>query len=962
MPDDWPSFEQVFSCRIPTKKYVPKRARSLWSECLTVAIADVCQHNDLKAWIQLLSLPKMVLRASNRGGKKNKKKTDTFTRDRCNAWLEGRRSFLWKPERSNRKFVDKKLDEPELEEKVSSLVQEMLYHKACSTLTNEPPVAVTPEVVSDMREKHPRARAGEDDRVSALRPVHGSAVQDFTQEEMEKAILSFPKDSAAGPSSMRPQHLKDALVPGLKDEVLGKLQQLVQLLARGDAPASVHSWISGGSLVALRKKDGGLRPIAVGETWRRLVSKVLVSSCADDASTYLQPLQIGVGTPNGCESVVHVVRQWCGRHQADHDRVLALMDLSNAFNSVDRSAFREAVRRVAPSLAPWVDYCYGGSGNLLLGAEVIDSERGIQQGDPLGPLLFSLAIHEHIKQAAEEVERRYPGELDFKVFYLDDGVAAGSSRAVRLFCTLLEASFADIGLILQRDKCEIIPAAGINNAIPPTLFQGFVFNVSRNFKLLGAPFGSKEFCEHHTGKRREKAVALLQRVANLQDTQCAMHLVRQCASFCKLAYSIRAVPPSLHENSLKEFSTDMRYALQQMMSSHIDDAGWTQARLGIKAGGLGLRGAHDHAAAAFLSSTMACRNLCASIDQNFDYSDSANDLGLAETRSAFLTQVLPDAVLDLDGSSRSQKFLSRLIDAKIEQNLANNGNLAYKAHLGLQSLPGAGAWLIAPPSEDDLKLDPTLCKISLQRRLRQQVQNTDTFCPMCGGTMDTFGDHAITCSCKGDRTVRHNAIRNVTHKCAQEANMSPEREKANLLPARPPGDLWNPEASSGTSDRRRRRPADIFLPRGTHGSPMALDFAATSGMQSSVLRQSADDPTTVVVSYEQRKKDFVPEGETDSTESLCNRQGFSFTPMVLDAHGGGMGKDFRMVVDAIGKQAATVSGLRSDFQSFLIAQRISVTLQRENARAILRRRVERGVDDEPQLTQRPTVVPTNIWQ
>ena len=161
--------------------------------------------------------------------------------------------------------------------------------------------------------------------------------------------------------------------------------------------------------------------------------------------------------------------------------------------------------------------------------------------------------------------------------------------------------------------------------------------------------------------------------------------------------------------------------------------------------------------------------------------------------------------------------------------------------------------------------------------------------------------------------------------------MSPVREKAKLLPARPPVDLWNHEHTNVAHARGRRRPADVYLPRGISGSPMALDFAATSGMQTSILRQSANDPTSVVVGYEQFKRDFMPEGETESTEALCNRQGFYFTPMVIDAHGGGMGKDFRTVIDAIGKQAATVSGLRSDLQSLIIAQRISVTLQRENA-------------------------------
>ena len=170
--------------------------------------------------------------------------------------------------------------------------------------------------------------------------------------------------------------------------------------------------------------------------------------------------------------------------------------------------------------------------------------------------------------------------------------------------------------------------------------------------------------------------------------------------------------------------------------------------------------------------------------------------------------------------------------------------------------------------------------------------------------------------------------------------MSPVREKANLLPAWPLGDLWNHEDTNVAHARGRRRPADVYLPRGISGSPMALDFAATSGMQTSFLRQSANDPTSVVVGYEQFKRDIMPDGETETTEALCNRPGFCFTPMVIDAHGGGMGKDFRTVIDAIGKQAATVSGLRSDLQSLIIAQRISATLQRENARTILRRRVE----------------------
>ena len=84
--------------------------------------------------------------------------------------------------------------------------------------------------------------------------------------------------------------------------------------------------------------------------------------------------------------------------------------------------------------------------------------------------------------------------------------------------------------------------------------------------------------------------------------------------------------------------------------------------------------------------------------------------------------------------------------------------------------------------------------------------------------------------------------------------------------------------------------------------------------------------------------------------------------MVIEAHGGGLGTEFRQILDSIAKQAAAVSGLRIDCHSLLIAQRISVTLQKENARAILRRRVE-PLDGVAQgLVERPAVSPSDPWE
>ena len=125
---------------------------------------------------------------------------------------------------------------------------------------------------------------------------------------------------------------------------------------------------------------------------------------------------MGVGTSGGAEAIVHTVRQWLGRNASEAQKVLLTVDLQNAFNTVDRSALLHEVRRGLPSCAPWADYCYASPPRLLLGGRVLTSERGVQQGDPLGPAFFSLAVHSAILEAKAATDAAVPGALDLVLF------------------------------------------------------------------------------------------------------------------------------------------------------------------------------------------------------------------------------------------------------------------------------------------------------------------------------------------------------------------------------------------------------------------------------------------------------------------------------------------------------------------------------------------------------------------
>ncbi len=61
-------------------------------------------------------------------------------------------------------------------------------------------------------------------------------------------------------------------------------------------PAGVREVLCASSLIPLSKKDGGVRPIAVGETLRGIVGKcLLLLDAVKEEVACLQPRQCGVG-------------------------------------------------------------------------------------------------------------------------------------------------------------------------------------------------------------------------------------------------------------------------------------------------------------------------------------------------------------------------------------------------------------------------------------------------------------------------------------------------------------------------------------------------------------------------------------------------------------------------------------------------------------------------------------------
>jgi hypothetical protein len=303
-----PTLDGIMACDVSTARHVPHVARAAWAQCLARALAAAACSNTMTAWQELLMLPKAVLVAPSRAGARHQRQAALATLRRCQRWLAGERMELWedlrvRTDRAPR--LDSAKQTAAQQSRCCALAAEGELSRACAALVDPPPLPASSATLEQLVAQHPQAPAPD---LGQLGPARPAAVPELSHDALTKAIRSFARASAPGPSGLRADHLKDTLSTAHGDEVVAHLVVLCQLLANGEAPAAVAPHLAGARLHALPKKSGGVRPIAVGETLRRLVSKVLCQSVRADCAQYFWPLQVGVGISMGGEAAIHTIR------------------------------------------------------------------------------------------------------------------------------------------------------------------------------------------------------------------------------------------------------------------------------------------------------------------------------------------------------------------------------------------------------------------------------------------------------------------------------------------------------------------------------------------------------------------------------------------------------------------------------------------------------------------------------
>ncbi|KAJ9437030.1 hypothetical protein DIPPA_13329 [Diplonema papillatum] len=743
------SFAEVSALAVPKLERIPLDAQLVVAAQLAKAL-QLAATGSVTGWLRLHSFATLVLFKPRRGGRK---KVAAALRSRCHLWAHGRFGELWTEaqevaagrrqagvppvrflvmdEDDNQigRFVGLATDVEDADQLDAKTVQQVIrktkarwFGKAVAALSAAKVAPVNEETLGVMREKHPQAPE------PPLPPIppQANAEIDVSWGIVIKTLRALPRGTAPGPSGLSAQHLLDLVSPG--SPIRAPLVAVIARIATGSLPDEARPHGFGARLVALEKKDGGLRPIACGEVLRRMAAKILArdKSVVQAVKPILERCgQTGVGMKSGADAMVCAMRCVGEAYRRDgQGRGILKVDLQNAFN-----------KEPAPPAQP-------------------DALRVSQ--------------------------------LDARAFYLDDGAAAGLWEHLIAWLAAFELEGGAVGMHLNRGKSEVVCLAGER---VPDEFAAMTRCSLESWEILGAPCGSEAAVREAVAKVLDRAEKRARAIASLPDPHTALALLNSCAGFVCVVSLMRATGPVADYGRVDAF---MRRALARTLGAELGDTEWVQASLPLRLGGLGMHSCADSAAVAGVAATLEgikglpllTRAPGGGPLQITLTQDSVCAASLACPRLALFPEVLTEVRDSLQagaaGAPRKQKEWSGKISGARQAGLLRDPLVGVRGQARIRSCAAkhASTWLYgAHNAPDDLWMSPAELTVAVRLRLGMQLAPQARECRLCGAAeADRFGDHSLTCLNAGLRTRAHTALRNEVGALAREALLCPVLE------------------------------------------------------------------------------------------------------------------------------------------------------------------------------------------
>ena len=249
--------DTFFNTGVVHLKRVPKNSRIPLAENLIPKIIDICETpSNIALWcLQLSSLSYFSEKAPRGGNRQRSSLSAIINKHIRDGVIEKKRKRDRKPQQKSEldrrlRSICTKLDEGNVEAGIRMAVDRI------ANFTVDNYVA--------LKLKHPQRKSCSD--------PDPTDIDCFSTSEffVHKALLSFPSGSSARLDGISPQILKDLTAKSNGQTGLNFLRALTNLknaILEEKVPSELRPYLYGAKLIALKKPDGGLRPIAIDNTF-----------------------------------------------------------------------------------------------------------------------------------------------------------------------------------------------------------------------------------------------------------------------------------------------------------------------------------------------------------------------------------------------------------------------------------------------------------------------------------------------------------------------------------------------------------------------------------------------------------------------------------------------------------------------------------------------------------------------
>lgn len=340
-------------CSIPLVRIIQKSVRTVVCQELAKVTEFAAKNNNIFAWFRLLSFPHIVLNTIARTNTKDSRRINVI---RHNLAVFSKLNDV--PSLFNELLQLLSIDRPKKPESRSDkLLIKIAQRKigegdisgAVRVLCSQEGIAdYNDGTINKLKAKHPA-----EESIIAEEEIADLDNVETSNEEIVNAIKHFPVSSSGGIDGLRPRHLKDLISFSCGDaaeKLISASSKLVNVVRSGKICSDLLPVFYGAALIALAKKNGDIRPIAIGLTWRRLAGKIACFNIKDELSQRFSPTQNGFGIKGGAEAIVHAVRAFAEAHHPNPMAILKF-DYRNAFNELFRKFLLGEVKKEAETLS-----------------------------------------------------------------------------------------------------------------------------------------------------------------------------------------------------------------------------------------------------------------------------------------------------------------------------------------------------------------------------------------------------------------------------------------------------------------------------------------------------------------------------------------------------------------------------------------------------------------------------------